>query len=77
MMQRTSLPAADLSVYEIRPRLLIGELGGASVDTARPMIDLVEDHPAGACAMCNGTLPSPEAARWPRPRPGHEIDDWF
>jgi len=60
--------------YEARPRLLIVELGGESVETSRPMIDLVEDHPSEGCAMCNGMLPSPASARWPRPRPGHELD---
>jgi hypothetical protein len=73
MTQEHCLPAMDLSEYESSPRRLIGELGGDSVDTTRPMIDLLEDHPVGSCAMCNGTLPTPESARWPHPRPGHEI----
>jgi hypothetical protein len=75
MTQEHCLPVVDLRDYELRPRLLIGELGGESVDTTRPMFDLVEDHPYGTCAMCNGTLPSPASARWPRPRPGHELDE--
>jgi hypothetical protein len=74
MSQERALRSGDLYDYECRPRLLIGELGGASVETSRPMIDLVEDHPYDSCAMCCGTLPSPAAARWPRPRPGHELD---
>jgi len=75
MSEDHCLHSVDLHDYETRPRLLIVELGGESVETPRPMIDLLEDHPHGACAMCSGTLPTPSSARWPRPRPGHELDE--
>jgi hypothetical protein len=67
-------PAADLRAYETDPGLLIRDPGGGSVNEARDLIELIEDHPDG-CGMCGGPRTDDKTARWPRPRILDRLDE--